>query len=120
MGKPYLVSVESAEPVELRAPRGARVMEIDWADGHGGVYPHELLRGFCPCATCQGHDGPIVFVEGGDLELDDIQSVGNYALRLVWRDGHQTGIYSYRFLRRLCACSSCRVEDPKTRSFWRE
>jgi DUF971 family protein len=95
-------------------------MEIDWADGHRGVYPHELLRGFCPCANCQGHGGPIEFVEGGDLELTDIQPVGNYALRLVWRDGHQTGIYSHGFLRRLCACSSCAEAQPRTRSFSRE
>jgi hypothetical protein len=72
---------EALEPTELRAPRGARVMEIDWADGHRSVYPHDLLRGFCPCAQCQGHNGPIRYVEGGDLELTDIQPVGNYALR---------------------------------------
>lgn len=107
-------------PVELRAPRGARVLEIDWDDGHCGVYPHELLRGYCPCAHCQGHEGPIRFVEGGNLELEDIQQVGNYALRLVWGDGHQTGIYSYRFLRELCACSSCRPEEPENRAFPRE
>jgi len=111
---------EGAEPIELRAPRGARVMEIDWADGHLGVYPHDLLRGFCPCASCQGHQGPIRYVEGSNLELTDIQQVGNYALRLVWADGHQTGIYSYRYLRSLCACSSCAVEDMKSRSFRRE
>ncbi|MGB3050715.1 MAG: DUF971 domain-containing protein [Polyangiales bacterium] len=111
---------DALEPIELRAPRGARVMEIDWADGHRSVYPHELLRGFCPCAHCQGHAGPIRFVDGGDLELSDIQSVGNYALRLVWRDGHQTGIYSYRFLRSLCACSSCAADEPKSNSFGRE
>ena len=110
---------DQPEPLEIRAPRGARVMEIEWADGHCGTYPHELLRGYCPCANCQGHEGPIEFVEGGDLELVDIQQVGNYALRLVWGDGHQTGIYSYRFLRELCACSSCAAAEPKDRAFSR-
>jgi len=110
---------EAPEPLELRAPRGARVMEIDWVGGHVGIYPHELLRGYCPCAHCQGHEGTIRFVEGGDLELKDIQQVGNYAVRLVWGDGHQTGIYSYRLLRELCACSSCGQGDPQTRSFGR-
>ncbi|MDH3844956.1 MAG: DUF971 domain-containing protein, partial [Myxococcales bacterium] len=52
-----------------------------------------------------------------NLDLEDIQQVGNYAVRLVWGDGHQTGIYSYRFLRELCACSSCVGGDPKKRSF---
>ena len=108
------------KPAQIRAPKGALVMEVDWADGHAGVLPHEVLRGFCPCAHCQGHEGPIRYVEGGDLGLADIQPVGNYALRLVWSDGHQTGIYSYRYLRRLCACSSCAADEPKTRSFERE
>ena len=95
-------------------------MEIDWADGHRSRYPHELLRGYCPCAHCQGHEGPIVYVDGGDLELDDVQPVGNYALRLVWRDGHQTGIYSHRFLRSLDTHVRRGLLDPKSRSFWRE
>ncbi|MGB5813538.1 MAG: DUF971 domain-containing protein [Polyangiales bacterium] len=111
---------DATEPVELRAPRGARVLEIDWADGHTGTYSHEVLRGFCPCAHCQGHDGPICFVEGGDVELEDIQTVGNYAVRLVWGDGHQTGIYSFRYLRELCTCSSCSDGDARKRSFSRQ
>lgn len=89
-------------PTELRAPRGARVLEIDWADGFQGRIPHRVLRGFCPCAECQGHDGPIAFQDGGDLELQDIAEVGQYALSLAWGDGHRTGIYSFRYLRELC------------------
>lgn len=107
-------------PVEVRAPRGARVMEIEFADGHRGVYPHERLRGYCPCAQCQGHEGPIRFVEtGGDLELSDIGEVGNYALRLTWGDGHSTGIYSFVFLRRLCACPECAPQSPEGVTFSR-
>ena len=98
---------EAFTPIEVRAPRGARVMHVAFEDGHEGVYPHELLRGYCPCAQCQGHSGPIRFVPGGDLELVDIAEVGNYALRLTWGDGHSTGIYSFRFLRELCACEQC-------------
>lgn len=111
---------DETTPVELRAPQGAQVMEIEWADGHTGTYPHEILRGFCPCAHCQGHEGPIRFVSGGDLTLEDIQPVGNYAVRLAWADGHQTGIYSFRYLRALCACSSCAQDDQRRRSFSRQ
>lgn len=106
-------------PLEVRAPRGARVMHIEFADGHLGVYPHERLRGYCPCAQCQGHQGPIRFVPGGDLELRDIQEVGNYALRLTWGDGHSTGIYSFVFLRRLCACAACTANAPEGATFSR-
>src|SRR5436190_1892699 len=68
----------------VRSPRGATVTEIDWGDGHKGIYPHEILRGYCPCAGCQGHSGTIAFVKpssGNQVELDAIEPVGNYALR---------------------------------------
>jgi len=93
----------------VRSPRGAKVTELDWADGHKGKYPHEILRGYCPCAGCQGHSAQIAFkpAEGIALELDDIQPVGNYALCFKWFDGHDTGLYSYRYLRSLCQCEAC-------------
>jgi DUF971 family protein len=96
--------------VAVRSPRGAKTTEIDWGDGHKGIYPHTILRGYCPCAGCQGHSGTISFVEatGAQLELDDIQPVGNYALQLTWFDGHGSGLYSYKYLRALCHCAECR------------
>jgi DUF971 family protein len=96
--------------VAVRSPRGAMTTEIDWADGHKGVYPHAILRGYCPCAGCQGHTGTIRFLESSatQQELEDLEVVGNYALRLQWFDGHGTGLYSYRYLRALCHCPECR------------
>ena len=98
-------------PIELRAPHGARSMEIDFADGHKAVYPHEILRGYCPCALCQGHQGPVRYqaelVSQANLELTDVAEVGDYALRLTWADGHATGIYTFTFLRQLCSCEQC-------------
>ena len=104
-------------PVELRAPHGARSLEIDFADGHTAVYSHEILRGYCPCALCQGHQGPVRFIPGGNLELTDIAEVGDYALRLTWADGHATGIYTFNFLRELCGCATCQPEREKKQTF---
>jgi DUF971 family protein len=109
-------------PTELRAPAGARWMEIDWADGSSSRIHHAILRGFCPCAHCQGHQGPIRWVEGadaGDLELTHLEEVGNYALRLVWGDGHGTGIYTFRFLRTLGAIGSAEPAEVKDESLKR-
>jgi DUF971 family protein len=92
----------SIKPVEVRAPHGARVFEVAWADGHRCMYPHHILRGYCPCAGCQGHSGTLRFQSGGNLELRDVEAVGNYALSLRWGDGHDSGIFSFRFLRSLC------------------
>ena len=88
-------------PKAVKAPHGATVLELSWADGHKSKYPHKILRGFCPCAGCQGHSGTIRFVEGGNLEIRNISPVGNYALGIQWGDSHESGIYSFRFLRRL-------------------
>jgi DUF971 family protein len=102
-------AANATKPLAVRSPRGATTTVIEWADGHRGVYPHAILRGYCPCAGCQGHEGTIRFVgaSGQELELDQIEPVGNYALRLVWFDGHGSGLYSYRYLRALCRCEAC-------------
>lgn len=88
-------------PTGVKAPHGARVMEITWADGHKSVLSHQILRGYCPCAHCQGHGGTIHFVAGGDLDVREIEQVGNYALKFVWGDRHDSGIYTFRYLRSL-------------------
>ncbi len=109
-------------PVELRAPVGARLLEIDWSDGTSSAYRHAVLRGFCPCAHCQGHHGPIVWVEGAEsagLELTSIEPVGNYAVQLAWGDGHATGIYSFRFLRELAPHGEASIEEARGLRFGR-
>jgi len=88
-------------PTGVRAPHGARVFEISWGDGRTFRLPHRILRGYCPCASCQGHSGGVKFIEAGDPELREVSQVGNYALELSWGDGHATGIYPFRYLRHL-------------------
>lgn len=88
-------------PTAIKAPHGARTFEVTWADGTKSAYPHEILRGYCPCAGCQGHSGAIKFQEGGNQDLLEIERVGNYALSLKWGDSHASGIYSFRYLRAL-------------------
>ena len=98
------------------------VLGIEWSDGHKGVYPVRYLRQHCPCAACtdewtgqlriKPHDIPIL------IRLDDIESVGRYALQMKWSDGHDTGIYSYTFLRRICQCDACvpvKPQEPKSK-----
>ena len=89
------------KPVSIKAPHGARIFEIQWEDGKIDQIPHSVLRGYCPCAGCQGHSGSIAFQKDVNLELRDIRSVGNYALSLAWGDGHSTGIYTFEYLRHL-------------------
>lgn len=108
-----LMDPKSTRAVAIRSPRGATVTEIDWADGHKGRYPHEILRGYCPCAACQGHSGSIQFVPPAahQLEVEKFDPVGRYALQITWFDGHDTGLYAYKYLRALCQCEVCRPQS---------
>ena len=94
-------SSHSPIPTAIKAPHGATEFEVSWSDSTRHVIPHQVLRGFCPCAACQGHSGPTKFVASANLELREIERVGNYALALVWGDGHSGGIYSFAYLHRL-------------------
>ena len=82
-------------------------LAIDWRDNHASEYPLPYLRGWCPCATCQGHAAASKFVPGGDSRVSAIRAVGNYAVTFEWGDGHATGIYSWDRLRELCPCAAC-------------
>lgn len=99
-------------PTLVRAPVGADTVEIEWADGHRGVLPNALLRAYCPCAGCQGHSGEIKYIPGGNAVIEGLEEVGSYALQFTWGDGHASGIYTFRYLRRLCACPECRSTGP--------
>jgi DUF971 family protein len=101
-------------PVEVRRLAAERLLRVTWSDGHVSDLPFAYLRGWCPCAGCQGHGGEKRYVHAADTDLADIAVVGKYALQLRWGDGHETGIYSYRYLRELCACAEC-AREPVNR-----
>ena len=77
------------------------LLKILWDDDDLSYYPFEYLRGWCPCAACQGHGVERHFIAVTDPKLAGISMVGNYALSPRWEDGHETGIYSFEYLRDL-------------------
>ena len=94
-----------------------RQTDITWSDGHFGSYPSWYLRENCACASCVDEfTGMRKIVPGSipsTLERVDVSPVGNYALHFSWSDGHDTGIYSFDYLRKLCPCPQCRPEGLK-------
>lgn len=82
-------------------------MEIDWSDGHRSHYNHENLRVHCPCADCRGHtpDQAKHITGKEDVRISRIEPVGNYAIKIVFDDGHETGLYNFTELREtFCKC----------------
>jgi DUF971 family protein len=83
-------------------------LAIRWQDGVEAYIPLARLRESCPCASCQGEPdalGRVVRPErpvgSGSEQLRGYEFIGGYAVQLSWSDGHNTGIYSYDYLRRL-------------------
>ncbi|MFP3940491.1 MAG: gamma-butyrobetaine hydroxylase-like domain-containing protein [Thermoanaerobaculia bacterium] len=105
MGEPH--------PTEVRRLPEEGRLRVTWSDGHVGEYDYTYLRGYCPCAACQGHTNEAIRFHApvGDVRPETIEPVGNYALSFHWSDGHGTGIYRFDFLRRICPCPAC-AGDP--------
>jgi len=100
--------MERPVPVEINHMREKGMVRITWNDGHVGDYPRKYLRGYCPCALCQGHEATTVrYIEVAGAEIEEIGAVGNYAIQFRWDDGHNTGIYTFEHLRSLCPCPEC-------------
>jgi len=78
-------------------------VSITWSDGASTRYSAAQLRRGCPCATCVNEwTGEKILAESAvpdDLEFQNMSIVGRYALNFVFSDGHDTGIYSFNYLR---------------------
>ena len=94
----------AVEPREIER-EGETGLRIAWADGREHHYAASELRRACPCAQCVNEwTGERVLKPeaiSDDLSIQDISIVGRYALNFRWSDGHETGIYSFRYLREL-------------------
>jgi DUF971 family protein len=90
-------------PLELRYRRETRTLEVDFDDGRTVALPAELLRVESPSAEVRGHGpGQKQIVAGKrDVGIARIEPVGNYAARLVFDDGHDSGLYTWRYLAEL-------------------
>lgn len=108
----------STDPEHIAISK-SKGISIDWKDGHASTYGLTYLRDHCPCATCTGaHGTPPRVPEPAStgpfqmykpaLKMQSVEPVGNYAIRILWSDGHGTGIYSFEHFRKICPCDECR------------
>lgn len=93
-------SAERAAPVEIRVRKSTRLLVVEFADGSSFELPFEYLRVHSPSAEVKGH-GPgqeVLQTDKQDVSIDRIEPVGHYAIRLVFDDGHDTGLYTWKYL----------------------
>jgi DUF971 family protein len=90
-------------PTEIRLKKDRKGLVVRYDDGVDHDLPAEFLRVLSPSAEVQGHSPEQrVTVPGkADVSIAAVEQVGNYAVRLTFSDGHNTGLYSWTYLRRL-------------------
>lgn len=97
------MQVDPDWPTELRFRREARELAIRFEDGRESVIPYELLRVESPSAETKGHGATRPPPPAGktSVGVTGAELVGRYAVRIQFDDGHDTGLYSWRYLREL-------------------
>jgi DUF971 family protein len=90
-------------PTEIRLDRAARILHVTFDDGVCFALPAEYLRVESPSAEVQGHGPGQKTILGGKqhVGIGTVEPVGHYAVRLVFDDGHDTGIFSWDYLHEL-------------------
>lgn len=93
----------SSWPTELKLDKDRRILTVSFDDGAHFDLPAEVLRVLSPSAEVQGHSPEQrVAVPGKkNVRIARIEPVGNYAVRIVFDDGHDTGLYVWGYLREL-------------------
>ncbi len=94
------MSDKKPRPVSINLKKKSRLLKIEFDDNSTFELSCELLRVFSPSAEVRGH-GPgqeILQIGKENVAIDDVEAVGNYAVKLIFDDGHNSGIYSWDFL----------------------
>lgn len=91
---------DSPLPTEIRLHQKSRLLEIGFSDGASFRLPYELLRVYSPSAEVRGHAPGQETLQTGkrNVEIVSVEPVGNYAIKPVFSDGHDTGLYSWDIL----------------------
>lgn len=100
-------------PSEIRLRRKARILEVSFVNGERYQLPFEYLRVYSPSAEVKGH-GPgqeMLQIGKENVQIDKVEPVGNYAVRLVFDDGHDTGLYSWDVLYELGSRQNHKWQD---------
>lgn len=87
-------------PETIKLKKGSNLLEVSYR-GKAYQLPAEYLRVFSPSAEVQGHGNPILQFGKKNVKLIKIEPAGQYALKLTFDDGHDTGLYSWDYLYKL-------------------
>ena len=96
---------QTPPPTDLKLHKKSRELEVRFADGMHARLSAELLRVYSPSAEVKGHAAGegILVTDKESVNIASIEPVGMYAVRIVFDDGHNTGLYTWTLFYELCA-----------------
>lgn len=91
---------QAPRPTNIVLHQQSHQLEISFDDGQTFTYPVELLRVYSPSAEVRGHwgQGAKLQLDKQDVNITDITPVGQYAIKITYDDGHDSGLYDWRYL----------------------
>jgi DUF971 family protein len=94
------LNANTPTPTELTVHGQSRVLEVAYSDGARFRIPFELMRIYSPSAEVQGHGPGQEVLQTGKrgVDIDSLEPVGNYAVKPVFNDGHESGIFTWDYL----------------------
>jgi DUF971 family protein len=112
MTKP--IAQDNAEvPTGITIHSRSATLELTYQDGTSYILPAEYLRVFSPSAEVQGHSPSQAVLQHGKRHVQflDVEPQGNYAIKISFSDGHDSGIFSWRYLKALADSQDANWED---------
>lgn len=93
----------SIAPSKLHYRKDDAVLEIEWPDGNRHALSAELLRVHSPSAEVRGHGIGQETLQTGkrDVQINGIEPTGRYAIKIIFSDGHDSGLFDWKYLRDL-------------------
>ena len=108
--------IPGVRPIDIVHHTNTRSLVITWEDSSRSEYTASYLRGWCPCAECQGHSNLVRYHPTSDnVSIAEMWEVGAYAVGLKFSDGHDKGIFRWTWLRDIR--HEAAPEGPKTGRF---
>lgn len=94
------LTAQSPTPQGITVHGQSRVLEVSFSDGKTFRIPFELMRIYSPSAEVQGHGPGQEVLQTGkrEVEINELEAVGNYAIKPMFSDGHDSGLFSWDYL----------------------
>lgn len=95
-------------PTTIKLHKASRTLELGYADGCTYQLPAEYLRVLSPSAEVRGHGKPVLQTGKLNVGLSGVETAGRYAIKLIFDDGHDSGLYTWDYLYQLATQQSQR------------